>query len=125
MRAKDFILEDQEGSSEYSNVVTALSLIQDKVKEGKLLTELPTQFVIRLIQNTGLQSFNYDDLVNANEAESSIQTIIKQITPDAVTFTTGADDSVSNADSGTTQAVDNPEQVVSNMAKSAMKRRQS
>jgi len=125
VRAKDFILEDQEGSSEYSNVVTALSLIQDKVKEGKLTTELPTQFVLRLIQNTGLQSFNYDDLVNANQAEQSIKSIVKKITPDVVTFNTSADDQVSNVDSDSQSAVDNPEQVVSNMAKSAMKRRQS
>lgn len=123
MRAKDFILEDGE-SSEYSNVATALSLMQDKVKEGKLLTEVPTQFVLRLIQNTGLQSFNYDDLVNANAAENSIKSILKKITTDVVTFNTGADDQVSNADTDATASVDNPEQVVSNMAKSAMKRRQ-
>ena len=123
MRARDFILEDSEGS-EYSMVVTALSFMQDKVKEGKLSTQVPTQFVLRLIQNTGLQSFNYDDLVNSNEIENSIKSILKKITPDVVTFNTGAADQVSNADTDATSAVDNPEQVVSNMAKSAMKRRQ-
>ena len=123
MRARDFILEDDEGS-EYSKAVTALSFMQDKVKEGKLSTEVPTQFVLRLIQNTGLQSFNYDDLVNANEIENSIKSILKKITPDVVTFNTGAADQVSNVDTDATAAVGNPEQVVSNMAKSAMKRRQ-
>jgi hypothetical protein len=123
VRARDFILEDDEGS-EYSKAITALSFIQDKVKEGKLSTEVPTQFVLRLIQNTGLQSFNYDDLVNANEIENSIKSILKKITPDVVTFNTGAADQVSNVDTDATAAVDNPEQVVSNMAKSAMKRRQ-
>lgn len=124
MRASDFLFEDEEGSGEYTNVVTALSLMQDKVKEGKLRAELPTQFVLRLIHNTGLQTFSYDDLVNANDAEPSIKNIIKQITPDVVTFSTGADTEVSNTDSESPGAVDNPEQVVSNMAKSAMKRRQ-
>jgi len=123
VRARDFILEDDEGS-EYSKAVTALSFMQDKVKEGKLSTEVPTQFVLRLIQNTGLQSFNYDDLVNANEIENSIKSILKKITPDVVTFNTGAADQVSNVDTDATAAVGNPEQVVSNMAKSAMKRRQ-
>lgn len=124
MRASDFIIEDSEISDEYANVVTALELISGKVKTGKLNTELPTQFIIRLVQNTGLQSFDYDDLVDANSAVDSIKTIIKKITPDSVIFNTGADDQVSNIDSDYTQAVDNPEQVVSNMAKSAMKRRQ-
>jgi len=124
VRATDFIVEDSEIGDEYANVATALDLISRKVKAGKLKTELPTQFIIRLVQNTGLQSFDYDDLVDANSAVDSIKTLIKKITPDSVIFNTGADDQVSNIDSDYTQAVDNPEQVVSNMAKSAMKRRQ-
>jgi hypothetical protein len=125
VRAFDFTFEDSEddGSGIANNIVTALSLIQKKIKQGDLKSIQPTQFVIRLIRNTGLNTFTYQDLVTANQALPSIQNIIKQITPEQITFSSGVESPVTNADE-TNGVVNNPEQTVSNMAKSAMKRRQ-
>ena len=124
MRASDFLLEDDEPSDQYANIVTVLDLVQEKVRSGELSDELPTQFIIRLIQNTGVSSFSYDDLIAANEDNESMKNIVKNITPTKISFVKDIGQSVANAQDVTAAAA-NPEQTVSDMAKSAMKRRQS
>jgi len=124
VRASDFLLEDDEPSDQYANIVTVLDLVQEKVRDGELSNELPTQFIIRLIQNTGVSSFSYTDLIAANEANESMKNIVKNITPTKITFVNDISQSVANAQDVTAAAA-NPEQTVSDMAKNAMKRRQS
>ena len=124
MRASDFLLEDDEPSDQYANVVTVLELVQEKVRNGELRAELPTQMIIRLIQNTGISNFKFDDLIAANEANESMKNIVKNITQDKISFVKDIGQSVTNAQDVTAAAA-NPEQTVSDMAKSAMKRRQS
>ena len=124
MRASDFLLEDDEPSDQYANIITVLDLVQEKVQNGELSDELPTQFIIRLIQNTGVSNFNYTDLIAANEANESMKNIVKNITPTKISFVKDIGQSVANAQDVTAAAA-NPEQTVSDMAKSAMKRRQS
>lgn len=123
MRASDFIQEDIEGSDRDNTLLTVLSLISDKVKDGKIKSELPPEFVLRPIRNAGLVNFTLDDLKDANEQIPAIQNIVKQITPDKISFVTSDSSPVTNTQDYE-GAVDNPEQTVSNMAKSAMKRRQ-
>ena len=124
MRASDFLLEDDEPSDQYANIVTVLDLVQEKVRSGELSDKLPTQFIIRLIQNTGISNFKFDDLIAANEANESMKNIVKNITPTKISFVKDIGQSVANAQDVTAAAA-NPEQTVSDMAKSAMKRRQS
>ena len=124
MRASDFLLEDDEPSDQYANIVTVLDLVQEKVRSGELSDELPTQFIIRLIQNTGISNFSYTDLIVANEANESMKNIVKNITPTKISFVKDIGQSIANAQDVTAAAA-NPEQTVSDMAKSAMKRRQS
>ncbi len=123
MRASDFIKEDSETGSIHSNIITVLSLIKSKIDQGELQAKLPAKFIIRLIQNTGLTTFGLDDLKNANEEIPAMKNIIKQMAGDEIVFKTDSYSTVTNPDDdfGT---VDNPQQTVSNMAKSAMKRRQ-
>lgn len=123
MRASDFIREDIEDSDRANTVLTVLSLIHDKVMDGKIKPELPPEFVIRPIRNAGLPNFTLDDLKDANEKFPAIKNIIKQISDDKITFVSDDSSSITNAQDYQ-GAVDNPEQTVSNMAKSAMKRRQ-
>ena len=124
MRASDFLLEDDEPSDQYANIVTVLDLVQEKVRNGELSAELPTQMIIRLIQNTGISNFKFDDLIAANEANESMKNIVKNITQDKISFVKDIGQSVANTHDVTAAAA-NPEQTVSDMAKSAMKRRQS
>ena len=123
MRFSEFA-EGVGASDEYAKVVTALSVIQDEIRKKNLApAEVSTKTVLNYIQNTGLQGFSYDNLVSANSAESAMKNIVKNITPDKVSFNIGSSQSASNADD-MSAAVNNPEQTVSNMAKSAMLRRQ-
>ena len=124
MRAADFLLEDDEPSDQYANIITVLDLVQEKVRSGELSDKLPTQFIIRLIQNTGISNFKFDDLIAANEANESMKNIVKNITPTKISFVKDIGQSVANTQDVTAAAA-NPEQTVSDMAKSAMKRRQS
>ena len=124
MRASDFLLEDDEPSDQYANIVTVLDLVQEKVRSGELSDELPTQFIIRLIQNTGISNFKFDDLIAANESNESMKNIVKNITIILEKQMPKEFQSVANAQDVTAAAA-NPEQTVSDMAKSAMKRRQS
>jgi hypothetical protein len=124
VRASDFLLEDDEPSDQYANIVTVLDLVQEKVRSGELSDKLPTQFIIRLIQNTGISNFKFDDLIAANEANESMKNIVKNITRTKISFVKDIGQSVANTQDVTAAAA-NPEQTVSDMAKSAMKRRQS
>ena len=61
MRASDFIRVTEDGDI-HSKIITALSLVKSKIDQGELQAKLPVQFIVRLIQNTGLLSFTIDDL---------------------------------------------------------------
>ena len=125
MRAVDFIKEDEDNQDrgEYGNIITALNLLHSKVIKGEIAPEIPTPMVIRYIKNTGLTGFTYQNLIAANEAEDSIKEMLKNITPETIKFTTDSQSQIDNPEEYKA-AADNPEQTVSNMAKSAMKRRQ-
>lgn len=124
MRASDFI-RVTENSEDNSNIVTALSLVKSKIDQGELQAKLPVQFILRLIQNTGLTGFTVDDLKLANEEIPAMKNIVKQITDDEIVFVTHSYSTVNNPeDTDLAGPVNNPAQTVSNMAKSALKRRQ-
>ena len=125
MRASDFLSAVKEdGSDIHSKIVTALSLVKSKIDQGDLQSKLPVQFVIRLIQNTGLQGFTLDQLKAANDEIPAMKNIVKQINNDEIVFATHSYANIENHDDEFGAPSDNPQQTVSNMAKSAMKRRQ-
>lgn len=125
MRFSEIIREEsEEQKSIDNNVITALNLIQNRIIDQNLEPTVPVNVVLQFIKNTGLPGFNYNDLITANEDEDAIKNIIKNITPEGITFVTDtATDRVVNTQDQATGAT-NPEQTVSNMAKAAMKRRQ-
>jgi hypothetical protein len=125
MRLLEFIDSDGSGGEQYTNVITALSLLQNRIQSGDLKPEIPTEMVIRYIRNTGLPSFTYQDLLAANDAEPSMKNILKNITPETVSVAGAVTQTVANTpDSVTTADAENPEQTVANMAKQAVARRQ-
>lgn len=124
MRALDFVLEDNQDSDRDSNIVTVLSLIQDKVKRNELKAEMPTQFVLRMIRNTGLGTFDFQDLMAANNEFDAIQNILKQLNKDTITFVSDDNEETVTNTQDIQAAADNPQQTVSNMAKQAAARRQ-
>lgn len=128
MRAREFIWEESDSSqsdndSLYSDVIMVLGQIQSDIERKEMPPTLRTDLVVAYIQNAGLDGFSYDDLVDANENSDAVKSVLKKITPDTVTFNTGDDHNVENPEDYES-GVDNPEEVVSGMAKSALKRRQ-
>ena len=121
MRAKDFLSESDSG--DFGKILTAVSLLHNKIVDGELTQQIPTGMVIRYIKNTGITNFSYADLLVANDKEPALKNLIKNINPDTITFTSATTQNITNPEEYI-GAADNPEQTVSNMAKSAMKRRQ-
>ena len=114
------------GSEEFSNLVTALSLLHRRVIEGEIPAELPTPMILRYVRNTGNVTFTYEDLLLANEDQKVgriVKKFIANITPEKVKFNKGLDTSFSNPED-IKSASQNPEEKVSQMAKRALNRRQ-
>jgi hypothetical protein len=122
MRARDFLLEIDGG--DLGKIVTAINLLHSKIIDGELTQQIPTGMVLRYIKNTGITNFTYADLLLANDKEPALKNLIKNINPDSITFTSDITQNITNPEEYI-GATDNPEQTVSNMAKSAMKRRQN
>jgi hypothetical protein len=124
MKSYEFLKEDELSSIE-ANVFSALSLLAGKIKAGELPDELPTNMIIRYIRNTGISNFNVENLLDINEKNSSIKNIIKSISQNRIKFKTENipdADSDSDADSSSDENAAE-KNVVSSMAKSALKRR--
>jgi hypothetical protein len=129
MRAVEFIFEgDEESSSnpidQFADVLMVLGQIQAKIIEKGMSGEVPTDMVINYIKNAGIDGFGYDDLLKANEELPAMKELLKNITPETVTVVTGTTQTVDNPQDFGKQSAENPEQTVSNMAKSALNRRQ-
>ena len=128
MRANEFIIENTDitPSSGYTNIATAISLLQNHINQAGLSPKISTNLLIKLIQNTGIDNFDYASLLDANDNEPAVKNLIKNITPETVTLvsTTDTDSEVVNNPDTSTPVSPNPEAIVGNMAKSALKRRQ-
>lgn len=124
MRFSEIIREDNSSNPEFAKVVTAISAMRNEVLAKNLKPEISTDRVITTVKNTGLTSFDYQDLLSANDAEPSMKNIVKTISPETITLATRADRSAENSPELSTNDAENPEQTVSNMAKSAAARRQ-
>lgn len=124
MRFYEIVNEGADGSSEYSKVVTAISTLRSEIQNKNLKPEVPTERIITIAKNTGLPSFSYQDLLTVNDQEPSMKNLVKNISPETVTFATDSDQSVDNPADLATDAAENPQQTVSNMAKQAATRRQ-
>lgn len=122
MRITEVIVEGESG--EYANIATTLELLKNRINTQGLKPQISTKMVIQYIQNSGLKGFSYDDLLAANSADSTLQNIVKDITPQIITFVTDAESGGAvNPEDGEPADV-NPQQTVSQMAKSAAQRRQ-
>lgn len=126
MKSYEFLKEDDDLASIEANIIAALTLLAGKIKSGELPEELPTNMIIRYIRNTGVANFTVDNLADLNERNAELKNIIKSISGNRIVFAT---DNIKDSESERTttdqsggQGQSN-ENVVSKMAKSAMRRR--
>lgn len=122
MRLRDFINEG-DFQDTLGSIATTLSLLHRRVTEQEIDAEQPTARILRFIRNSGVASFTYHDLIDANERSDGIRNIIANITPKFVKFKTDLDLQASNPGE-VTAAAENPQEKVSKMANRALKRRQ-
>jgi len=127
MKSYEFLKEDDDLASIEANIIAALTLLAGKIKSGELPEELPTNMIIRYIRNTGVANFTVDNLADLNERNAELKNIIKSISGNRIVFAT---DNIKDSESerSTTDQSDggqgqSDQNVVSKMAKSAMKRR--
>lgn len=126
MKSYEFLREDDDLSSIEANIIAALTLLAGKIKSGELPEELPTNMIIRYIRNTGVANFTVDNLADLNERNSELKNIIKSISGNRIVFATDnikdneSERTIDQDEGGQAQSDEN---VVSKMAKSAMKRR--
>jgi hypothetical protein len=109
-----------------SNLTTALELIRNRYKDQDTAPKISTQSLINLVLNTD-KTFDYDALVSANTNNPALKNIIKSYNKDYIELWPAGEDNDSSA------TVENPKDqdadpnapvdTVSNMAKSAAKRR--
>jgi len=131
MKAREFIREADEDSlaiNQFAVVPMVLGQIQrkleDLVKKGKLKsTTISTELVLQYIRNSGPKTFDYEDLVKANEEVPAVKELIKNLTSDEITINLGHKEPVENPEDYAGDQVANPEQEVSSMAKRALKKR--
>jgi hypothetical protein len=106
-----------------SNLLTALELIQHRYKDKEQSPKVSTQSIINLVRNTD-RTFDYEALVQANETNPAVKTLIKTFNKDYVELNpvnTGEEEApTTNMGDETTQA---PVDTVANMAKRAAKTR--
>lgn len=117
------LFKEDVGSTLDSNLLTALSLLHKRVKDGEIPSELPTPMILRYVRNTGSTTFQYEDLIKANKENPVMKKFISNITPEKIKFNKGLDSSVNNPED-IKAAADNPQEKVSKMADRALKRRQ-
>jgi len=107
-----------------AKISTALSVIFDRIAEGDLKSEVKLKTVLNLVRNiTGMEAFDEDELKDAQDRDPAIKAMIKNITPETVEFKTGETNSFQDELNDESPTKD-PTDVVGDMAKSALKRRQ-
>jgi len=109
-----------------SNLTTALELIRNRYKDQDTAPKISTQSLINLVLNTD-KTFDYDALVAANTNNPALKNIIKSYNKDYIELWPAGEDNDSSAtvENPKDQDIDPnaPVDTVSNMAKSAAKKR--
>ena len=124
MRLNEFIHSPK--NTPESNLTTALELIRNRYKDQDTAPKISTQSLINLVLNTD-KTFDYDALVAANTNNPALKNIIKSYNKDYIELWPAGEDNDSSAtvENPKDQNIDPnaPVDTVSNMAKSAAKKR--
>ena len=123
MRLDEFVHSPK--NTPESNLTTALELIRHRYKDKQQPPKISTQSLINLVLNTD-KTFDYDALVAANENNPALKNLIKSYNKDYIELQPAGADADSDATTTNTPSGDAttaPVDTVSNMAKSAAKKR--
>lgn len=122
------IIEDEAESRGDSNLIAALSFLQNRSANQHLVPKVRADALINMVKNTGVEEFNLDSLMDAQKTNDAVKTLIKDIKDDEngtkyVYLHSRSEDS-SEVEPGDMSAPRAPaEKVVGSMAKSALAKR--
>ena len=116
MRIHEIIVETSNSDDLNSVLVDTLMFMKNQA-----MTEIETLALISMVQRNGLDSFNYEALLRANEENPLVQNLIKSIDPRKVKM--AADASTVVNDNGEEARGAGSADTVGNMASKALQRR--
>ena len=122
------IIEDEAESRGDSNLIAALSFLQNRSANQHLVPKVRADALINMVKNTGVAEFNLESLTNAHKTNDAVKALIKDIKDDEngtkyIYLNSKTDDST-EVEPGDMSAPRAPaEKVVGSMAKSALAKR--
>lgn len=122
------IIEDEAESRGDSNLIAALSFLQNRSANQHLVPKVRADALINMVKNTGVEEFNLDSLMNAHKTNDAVKELIKDIKDDEngtkyIYLNSKSEDSL-EVEPGDMSAPRAPaEKVVGSMAKSALAKR--
>ena len=131
MRFYQIINEDDpfqaQGSSPHGappQLITVLNFIKNRAADQGVAPKINTVSLINMVKNTGVESFSYNDLVSANDNDSTIQNLIKSMNNDEIILNSDDTDATSTDDNEDKGMKMNPQDTVDAMAKRAASKRE-
>ena len=122
------IIEDEAESRGDSNLIAALSFLQNRSANQHLVPKVRADSLINMVKNTGVNEFNLESLLNAHKTNDSVKSLIKDIKDDEngtkYIYLQSRTEDTNDTDVGDMSAPRAPaEKVVGSMAKSALAKR--
>ena len=134
MRLQEFasshadIIEDEADDRGDSNLIAALSFLQNRSNNQHLVPKVRADALINMVQNTGHNEFNLAALLDAFKTNDAVKSLIKDIKDDdngtKYVYLTSAEQDEEEVLPGDMNAPRAPaEKIVGSMAKSALAKR--
>lgn len=122
------IREFQEGAANDANLVTVLEFLRNRAHNKKLTPVISTGSLINMVKNLGgSEFFDYETLVSAQQRNSAVSELIKNLDKEKVTLQPFGDETdaaeVDKAQQAPQTSKPNPEKTVGAMAKRALTKR--
>lgn len=126
----DEVLEDEAVDRGDANLLTALEFLRNRAHNTHIQPRIRVDSLINLIQGTGKQQFNLENLLSAYKNNSEVKNLIKDIKDDStgvkyVYLEPLIDDSEISSMDAKNDSIPktDPERTVDSMAKSALAKR--
>lgn len=125
----DEVLEDEADGRGDANLLTTLEFLRNRAHDTHIQPRIRVDSLISLVQGTGEQQFNLENLLAAYKNNQDVKNLIKDIKDDSngvkyVYLEPFADDDEELDDTGEVAAPKSaPEKTVDSMAKSALAKR--
>ena len=124
----DEVLEDEADGRGDANLLTTIEFLRNRAHDTHIQPRIRVDSLINLVQGTGEQQFNLENLLDAYKNNQDVKNLIKDIKDDSngvkyVYLEPFADDQEDMEFDGDSSPKTAPERTVDSMAKSALAKR--